>query len=251
MIKKRLIARIDIKNEFVIKGIHLEGVRKIGDPHDLAVKYYEERIDEILFMDAVASLYGRNNLFDIIERSCRDVFVPITVGGGIRTMQDIERSLKAGADKVAINTQAVKTPQFIAEAVRTFGSQCIVASVEAKRHGTAWESYCDNGREHTGKDALSWCRELEELGAGELLVTSVDTEGTKKGCDLQLLQAAAKDAGIPVIGCGGIGSCGHVLDLFQKTACDAVAVASILHYNLAGVGQIKEALLAGGVQVRP
>ncbi len=161
-----MIARLDIKNDFVIKGIHLEGLRKVGNPNELARKYYEEGIDEILFMDAVASLYERNNIFPTIERACKEVFIPITVAGGIRSIQDIAAALKAGADKIGINTQAIKTPNIITEASRIYGSQCIVGSIEAKRKGNCWEAYIDNGREETGIDAVEWACRLEELGAG-------------------------------------------------------------------------------------
>lgn len=250
MLKKRIIARIDVKNEFVIKGIHLEGLRKIGNPHELAVRYYETGIDEIIFMDAVASLYGRNNLFHIIEQACRDVFVPITVGGGIRSLVDIEQALKSGADKVALNTQAVKTPQFISEAARVFGSQCIIASIEAKRLGSSWEAYVDNGREHTGIDAIQWSKHMEELGAGEILVTSVDREGTKSGFDTELVSSVCEQVTIPVIACGGAGQVTHVADLFDACQPDAVALASLLHYNLTTVDMLKSNLAGRGVSVR-
>lgn len=250
MLKKRIIARIDVKNEFVIKGIHLEGLRKVGNPHELAVSYYEAGIDEIIFMDAVASLYGRNNLFHIIEQACRDVFVPITVGGGIRSLDDIEQALKSGADKVAINTQAVKTPQLVSEAARVFGSQCIVASIEATRSGTSWEAYVDNGREHTGIDAIQWGTRLEELGAGEILVTSVDREGTRAGFDIELISRVCEHSGIPVIACGGAGLSSHLTDLFDACPADAVALASILHYNLTSVDLLKSDLVGRGVSVR-
>jgi cyclase len=173
MSKSRLIARIDVKNEFVIKGIHLEGLRKVGDPIDLANNYYQDGIDEIIFMDAVASLYGRNNLFHIIEEACKKVFVPITIGGGIRCINDIELALKSGADKISLNTQAIKTPSIITEASRIYGSQCIIGSIEAKRKGNSWEAYVDNGREETGIDAIDWACKLEQLGAGELMITSI------------------------------------------------------------------------------
>lgn len=250
MLKKRIIARIDVKNEFVIKGIHLEGLRKVGNPHELAVRYYEAGIDEIIFMDAVASLYGRNNLFHIIEQACRDVFVPITVGGGIRSLGDIEQALKSGADKVALNTQAVKTPQLISEAARVFGSQCIIASIEAKRLGTSWEAYVDNGREHTGIDAIQWSTRLEELGAGEILVTSVDREGTKSGFDTELVSSVCEHVTVPVIACGGAGQFTHVADLFDACQPDAVTLASLLHYNLTTVGMLKSDLAGRGVSVR-
>lgn len=161
--KTRIIARIDVKNEFVIKGIHLEGLRKVGDPIELARKYYQAGIDEILFMDAVASLYGRNNLFHIIEMACREVFIPITIGGGIRSIDDIDKALKSGADKISLNTQAIKEPALISRAAEIYGSQCVVASIEAKKRNGWWEAYVDNGREETGINVVEWAMELERL----------------------------------------------------------------------------------------
>jgi cyclase len=250
MHKTRLIARIDVKNEFVIKGIHLEGLRKIGDPNVLAKKYYDEGIDEIVFMDAVASLYGRNNLFHIIEKACREVFIPITIGGGIRAVVDIEKALKSGADKIALNTQAIKTPEIIREASRIYGSQCIVGSIEAKRKGGNWEAYIDNGREETGVDAVEWARKLEELGAGELIVTSIDQEGTKKGFDIELMKKISSMVSIPVIASGGAGNTQHISTLCQQTDVSAVAIASIIHYNLASVNAVKTELLKQEIPVR-
>jgi cyclase len=240
--KPRLIARIDVKNEFVIKGIHLEGLRKIGKPIEIAKKYYEAGIDEILFMDAVASLYGRNNLFGIIERACREIFIPITIGGGIRSVSDIGMALKSGADKVAINTQAIKNPDIIREASRIYGSQCIVASIEAKQKGGRWEAYVDNGRQETGVDVLDWIEQLEELGAGEILLTSVDQEGTKRGFDLPLCREASTRARVPLIVCGGAGKIEHFAQLEAEAKIDGIAIASAIHYDLLTVGKIKDAL---------
>ena len=188
MLNRRIIARIDVKNEFVIKGIHLEGLRKVGDPNTLALNYYDQGVDEIIFMDAVASYYDRNNLSEILEAACNDIFVPITLGGGIRTIQDIRNALNSGADKVAINTQAIKDPEFINKASKIFGSQCLVGSIESKLIGDkSWEAYYDNGREPSGLDVVSWAEELEARGIGELMITSIDYEGTKKGFDVRLL----------------------------------------------------------------
>lgn len=250
MHKIRLIARLDVKNEFVIKGIHLEGLRKIGDPNILAKKYYEEGIDEIVFMDAVASLYGRNNLFHIIEKACKEVFIPITIGGGIREMGDIDKALKAGADKIALNTQAIKTPNIIKEASRIYGSQCIVGSIEAKKKGNTWEAYVDNGREETGVDVLEWAQRLEELGAGELMLTSIDQEGTKKGFDIDLIQKLAAIVSIPVIASGGAGKINHISNLCNKSQVSAVAVASIIHYNSHSINEIKDELLKEKIPMR-
>lgn len=243
MHKKRLIARLDVKNEFVIKGIHLEGLRKIGDPNELAKKYYDQGIDEIVFMDGVASLYGRNNLFHIIEKACKEVFIPITIGGGIRSVDDIGKALKAGADKIALNTQAVKHPEIVREASRIFGSQCIVGSIEAKHKGNGkWEAYMDNGREPSNLDVVEWCKKLEDLGAGELLITSIDQEGTKKGFDTELIQRISDLVSIPVIASGGGGKIEHLSDLSTQTNVSGIAIASMIHYNLFTVPEIKQQL---------
>ncbi len=251
MSKIRVIARIDVKNEHVIKGIHLEGLRKVGDPNVLAKKYYDDGIDEIVFMDAVAAYYDRNNLSHIIEKACQDVFVPITVGGGIRTIVDIQNALNAGADKVAINTRVVQEPSFIEDAAKIFGSQCIVASIEAKKLSEGkWEAYIENGREPTGLDVIEWAIRLMELGAGEIMLTSIDTEGTKKGFDLELNKAVSAVVTVPVIASGGAGKTEHIEELLVSTPVDAVAVASVLHYKLVEISELKTHLLSNGIKVR-
>lgn len=251
MDKIRLIARLDIKNEFVIKGIHLEGLRKIGDPVILAKKYYEEGIDEIIFMDAVASLYGRNNLFYIIERACKEIFIPITIGGGIRSVQDINLALKSGADKIILNTQAIKNPAIIKEASQIYGSQCIVGSIEAKKKGSSWEAYIDNGREQTGIDAIEWAMQLEDLGIGELCVTSIDKEGTKKGFDIELIEQICNKVDVPVIASGGANNSDDIVRLCQKNKqLNAVAVASMLHYNIESIKNAKQNLLQNNILSR-
>jgi cyclase len=244
----RVIARIDIKNDYVIKGIHLEGLRKVGDPNALAVRYYNEGAEEIIFMDAVASLYERNNLFHIIEKACQDVFIPITVGGGIRTIEDIKKALRAGADKVAINTAAIKNPQLIQDASREIGSQSLIGSIEAKRNGSGWEAYIDNGREKTGVDAVEWAGRLEDLGAGEIMVTSVDMEGTMLGFDLELAERICRTVRVPVIISGGMGKLEHLGVLMERAAPGAVAVASVAHYNKLGFEAMKNAVCPVGVR---
>jgi cyclase len=247
----RLIARLDVKGPNLVKGIHFEGLRIMGDPHEHAVRYAHEGADELLYVDIVASLYGRNNLLDVVERTARDIFIPITVGGGIRSVDDIRAALRAGADKVAINTAAVKDPTFISEAARVFGSQCIVINVEAQRRREgSWEAYTDNGRERTGVDAVEWAVRAADLGAGELLVTAVDHEGTRKGYDLELTRKIATAVSIPVIACGGGGSLDHVTAVVRSGKADAVAVASLLHYGIESIGSIKHALAEQGVRVR-
>lgn len=251
MHKKRIIARLDIKNEYVIKGIHLEGLRKIGNPNDLALNYYNQGVDEFIFMDAVAAYYDRNSLFNIVQAACENIFVPITLGGGIRTLDDIHFALKSGADKVAINTQATLNPKFIEEAVKVFGSQCIVASVVAKSIGPGhWEAFIENGREPTGRDVMEWVKELEERGVGEVMLTSLDREGTKKGYEIELYDAVRGIINVPLIACGGAGNCDHLKQLAHAVDVDALGVASLLHYKYAGVAEIKDVLTKAGVEVR-
>lgn len=250
MIPSRLIARLDVKGPNVVKGIHLEGLRVIGQPGELARRYYQQGADELLFMDVVASLYGRNNLFGVVEDAARDVFVPMTVGGGIRTLEDIVAILRSGADKVAINTAAINRPAFLREAAQAFGSQCIVLSVEAKRRDGWWEALTDNGRETTGRDVLEWVAEAESLGVGEILITSVDREGTRKGFDRDLTAEVHRRVAIPVIACGGAGSATDVADLLLAEQADAVCCASLFHYDLCPLARLKEELAQAGVPVR-
>ena len=251
MNKIRVIARIDVKNEFAIKGIHLEGLRKVGNPNDLARNYYDEGIDEIVFMDAVAAYYDRNSLSDLIKEACTDVFIPITVGGGIRTINDISNALKSGADKVAINTKAVHQPMFIVQSSKIFGSQCIVASIEAKSNSAdKWEVYTDNGREPTGIDVVEWAEQVEELGAGEIMLTSIDKEGTKKGFDVDLYKAVSNRVSIPIIASGGMGESNDAIRLIHNANIDAIAIASVLHYKLESIQNIKHSLAKNKIRVR-
>ena len=240
-----------MKNEFAIKGIHLEGLRKVGDPNEMAIKYYKQGVDEIIFMDAVAAYYDRNSLSDLIVKATKNVFVPITVGGGIRTLNDISIALKSGADKVAINTQAVRSPEFINEAASIFGSQCIVASVDAKIIGSGkWEVYVDNGREPAGVDVVEWVERLEILGAGEIMLTSIDREGTKKGFDEPLITAIASKISIPLTVCGGAGNQDHIESVLSVQGVNAVALASVLHYDLLQIDGLKKSLDDNNVEVR-
>ncbi len=248
--KIRIIPRLDIKGPNLVKGIHLEGVRVLGKPEDFARKYYTGGADELIYMDVVASLYNRNGLFHLIEKACEEIFVPLTIGGGLRTIGDIEKALRAGADKTAINTQAIKTPDFVKEASRIFGSQCIVGSVEAKRKGNSWEAYIDSGRECTGVDVLEWVKRLEDLGVGEILLTSVDQEGTKKGFDVDLIKKVTERVSIPVIASGGAGTPEQISDLILNTGVNAVAVASMLHYDVSSIVEIKDRLCRNSVEVR-
>jgi len=196
----RLIARLDIKAPFLVKGIQLEGLRKLGDPNDFALKYYHAGIDEIFYIDIVASLYDRNSLTDIISKTTNEIFVPITVGGGIRSLHDVEKALRAGADKVAINTAAIKNPILIEEIAKRFGSSCVVLSIEAKKtNKDNWEAYYDNGREHSSLDLVEWAMEGQDRGVGEILITSVDRDGTKKGFDVDLVENISDKVKVPLI----------------------------------------------------
>jgi len=244
MNKTRIIARLDIKNDYVIKGIHLEGLRKVGNPNEMAKKYYNQGIDEIIFMDAVAAYYDRNSLTGIIQKACKDVFVPITVGGGIRKIEDIQIALNAGADKIAINTKTVQNPNFIKEAAKIFGSQCIVSSIDAKKIAeNKWEVYIDNGREPTGKNVLEWAQEVESLGAGEIMLTSIDKEGTKKGFDIELNKMVSEAVNIPIISSGGAGRNQDIADVIQSTNIDAVSIASLFHYKIETIDSLKKYLI--------
>lgn len=228
----RIIARLDIKGPNLVKGIHLEGLRVLGSPEQFAQYYYENGADELFYQDVVASLYGRNSLDEIITRTARKTFIPLTVGGGIRTIDDINRVLRAGADKVAINTAAINNPSFIEDAVKKFGSSTIIVAIEAIKHSDGkYFAYTDNGRESTGIEVLSWAKRVEELGAGEICLTSVDQEGTGGGYDLTLTKMVAEQCSIPVIAHGGAGSVEHVRAVISESNADAVAIASIFHYG--------------------
>ncbi len=239
MEKVRVIARMDVKPPYVIKGVHFEGVRKMGLPEELAVKYYNQGADEIFYIDSVASLYQREILYEFIEKTARNIFVPFCVGGGVRSVKDIANLLHCGADKVAINTYVISRPELIRDASKVFGSQCIVVSIEAKRWGDRWECYTDCGRIRTGKDVLEWAREVEGFGAGELLVTSVDKEGRKRGFDIELIRKVSEAVSIPVIASGGAGELYHIKQVVADGKVNAVAVASMLHYGIASIGEIK------------
>lgn len=247
----RIIPRLDIKGLNVVKGIYTEGLRIIGNPRDLARKYYQEGADEILYFDIVASLYQRNLDFELLKSVAEEVFVPLTVGGGIRTLGDIENALRAGADKVAINTHAIKHPEFLSKAAQCFGSQCIVLSVEAKKTaGDAWEAYTDGGREHSGVNAKEWIKEAIKMGVGEVVLTSVDKDGTRKGFDLDLISKVIDFAPVPVIVCGGAGTPGSFTEILNKYKTEGLSAASIFHYKDCSVKDIKKHLLAENFPIR-
>jgi imidazole glycerol-phosphate synthase subunit HisF len=247
----RIIPRLDIKGKNLIKGVQLEGLRVMGDPQEFAIRYYEAGADELVYMDIVASLYGRNNLSDIIRRAADQVFIPITVGGGIRSVDDARHILRSGADKVAINTAAIARPDLISEVARHFGSQAMVLSIEAKQVAPGkWEAYTDNGRERTGLDVLSWARRGVEMGAGEILLTSVDREGTRKGFDIDLIRQVSDAVPVPVIASGGMGSIENFLAAAQLGLADGISMADTLHYNRLQLGDIRAAALKAGLAVR-
>lgn len=264
----RVIARLDIKGFNLVKGIQLEGLRVLGKPEQFARAYYEQGADELVYMDVVASLYGRNSLTEVISRTAHEIFIPLCVGGGIRSLDDIKAVLRAGADKVALNTAALRRPELVREAARRFGSSTIVVSIEAsKKADGSYEAYVDNGREKTGVDVFEWAERAAELGAGELMITSVDREGTGRGFDTELVRRVATRVSVPVIACGGAGNTEDVVAAVHSGA-DAVALASLLHYRqkrefadgaafahaaMAGatMREVKGALLAAGMQCRP
>ncbi len=247
--KIRIIARLDMKGENVVKGINLEGIRPVGKPDIMAKEYYLDGIDEIIYMDVVASLYGRNSLTNYIKQAASNIFVPLTVGGGIRNIEDIKISLDSGADKVALNSAALINPSLIKEASEEVGSQAIVLSIEAKKQkDNSWEAYYDNGRERSGKSVYDWALEATELGAGELLLTSVDKEGLKKGLDKDLLISIRDKLNVPIIISGGVGTLEHISDV--ANFADGVALASALHYNDLRISDIKTYLCKNNISVR-
>lgn len=249
--KVRLISRLDIKAPKLIKGINLEGVRVVGDPHQFASRYFREGIDEILYMDSVATLYGRNNLSGLVRETADDVFVPMTVGGGLRSLSDVDEVMRAGADKVSINTAAIRRPEIITEVARRYGAQAMVLSVEAKRRrgDQGWEAYVDNGREKTGLDVVEWVKQAVHLGAGEILVTSVDMEGTRQGFDLGLVRAVTDAVEVPVIASGGMGRLEDAVAVIEEGGADAVAMAHVLHYKQIELHDLRAFLASRGIEV--
>jgi len=229
----RIIPKLDIKGPNLVKGIHLEGLRVLGKPAQFAKYYYDQGADEIIYQDVVASLYGRNSLHDIISRTAKEIFIPLTVGGGIRTLEDIYSVLRAGADKVAINTAAHENPELISQASRAFGKSTIVVSIEAIRQpdGT-FQAFTDNGRNKTGREVISWARQIVELGAGEILLTSVDHEGTGEGLNVELIRQVNSNINIPLVVHGGIGNCEHVVEaVAERKMISGIAISSMLHYE--------------------
>lgn len=228
----RIIARLDIKGPNLVKGIHLEGLRVLGKPWDFARYYYENGADELIFQDVVASLYGRNCLYEIIVKTAREIFIPLTVGGGLKTIDDIGFVLRSGADKVSLNSAAIKNLKLIKDAVNIFGSSNIIVAIEAiKQKNGEYLAYIENGREFTGVEVIKWAKKVEELGVGELIITSVDREGTGEGFDIELIKSVCDAVSIPVIAHGGASTVDHIASAFKLTSVDAVAIASMIHYG--------------------
>lgn len=251
MLAKRIIPCLDVKAGRVVKGVHFEGLRDAGDPVERAALYEQQGADEVVFLDITASVEARDTLVDLVKRTSASVFIPFTVGGGIRTTQDIGRVLRAGADKVSVNTAALQNPQIISEGAEAFGSQCIVVAIDAKREGDGWTVYSHGGRERTGRDALDWAREVVDRGAGELLVTSIDSDGTQAGYDVPLLVRLAEVAPVPVIASGGAGSLDDFRRALEEGRADAALAASVFHDGLYTVGDVKRYLRERNVPVRP
>ena len=236
----RIISRLDIKGDDVIKSMNLEGLKKVGKPNELSKKYYKEGIDEILMIDTVATLYGRNNLHKIIKKATESIFVPITVGGGIRSLEDAEKMFKSGADKIAINSQAVKNPNFLKELKNIYGSQSLVVSIETKKINNQYEVFITNGRDRANINLLDWIKKCQDFGAGEILLTSIDKEGTGKGLDLELLKFVQNIVEIPIIFSGGVGNINHIIEALKFKNLDALAIAKTLHYNQLNINEIKK-----------
>lgn len=251
MLAKRIIPCLDVRDGKVVKGINFVGIKEVGDPVELAKQYSDSGADEIVFLDITASHEGRATMLDVVRRTAEVVFVPLTVGGGIRTIDDVRDTLRAGSDKVGINSAAVRNPELINEAAKLFGRQCIVAAVDAKRvDDGSWHVVINGGRIDTGKDLLEWVQELEERGAGEILLTSMDADGTKAGYDLEMTKAVCDLVNIPVIASGGAGSVDDFADVFAATGCDAVLAASLFHYGELTIDEVKDAMRARGIPAR-
>ena len=247
---KRIIPCLDVKEGKVVKGVNFVGLKEVGDPVELAQKYYEQGADELVFLDINASYENRDTMLDVVEKVSKVIFIPFTVGGGIRTIEDIKETLRAGADKVSLNSIIVKNPDLINEASKIYGSQCIVAAIDAKKHGDKWNVYINGGRVDTGKDVIEWIKEVQERGAGEILLTSMDADGTKDGYDIELLKAANSVCKVPLIASGGCGSLDDFVRVFKEDVADAALAASLFHYGTLNVKQVKETLKENGIDVR-
>lgn len=251
MLAKRIIPCLDVRDGRVVKGVNFVNIRDAGDPVELARYYSDQGADEIVFLDITATHEARKTVADVVERTAEQVFVPLTVGGGIRTLDDFRELLRAGADKISVNSAAVARPELITEAAERFGSQCVVLAVDARSRGDGtWEVVVAGGRKPTGLDLLEWVKKGEALGAGEILLTSMDADGTKAGFDLPMTKAVTEAVGIPVIASGGCGSLSHFAEVFEETGCDAALAASLFHFGELTVPQVKDYLRARNIPVR-
>jgi cyclase len=250
MLAKRIIPCLDVDKGRVVKGVKFQNLRDAGDPVEVAKSYEEQSADELVFLDITASAEERKIMIEVVQRVAETIFIPFTVGGGVSSLEDIRRLLSAGADKVSINTAAVKNPQLIYESAKRFGSQCIVVAIDAKRSERGWEVYIHGGRTPTGLDAVEWAKRVESLGAGEILLTSMDADGTKKGYDIELCRAVASAVSIPVIASGGAGAMEHFYEVFTKTNVDAALAASLFHFKEVSIPELKAYLKNKGVHVR-
>jgi len=250
MLKKRIIPCLDVKDGRVVKGINFINLQDAGDPVELAAFYDKEGADEVVFLDITASAEGRKTTVEMVERAAKQVFIPLTVGGGISGIEDIRNLLMAGADKVSLNTAAVQNPNLIYEGARRFGSQCIVLACDAKKRDGGWEVYIHGGRTAAGIDALEWIKRAVELGAGEILLTSMDTDGTKDGYDIELTRAVAQIVDVPVIASGGAGKMEHFREIFREARADAALAASVFHYGTYSIRQVKQYLQQEGIEMR-
>lgn len=250
MLAKRIIPCLDVDKGRVVKGVKFQNLRDAGDPVEVAKSYEEQSADELVFLDITASAEERKIMIEVVQRVAETIFIPFTVGGGVSSLEDIRRLLSAGADKVSINTAAVKNPQLIYESAKRFGSQCIVVAIDAKRSQKGWEVYIHGGRTPTGLDAVEWAKRVEGLGAGEILLTSMDADGTKKGYDIELCRAVASAVSIPVIASGGAGTMEHFYEVFTQTNVDAALAASLFHFKEVSIPELKVYLKNKGVHVR-
>ncbi len=250
MTTRRLVVCLDMKGGRVVKGVSFEGLRDVGDPVELARRYEEEGADELVFLDVSASEEERATLWDVATRTAEQVFIPLTIGGGIGSLDDLNRALRAGADKVALNSAAVKDPSIITSCARAVGSQCVVVSIDAKREGDGWRVFTHGGKRATGLDAVAWAKQAVALGAGEVLITSIDRDGQRSGYDLQLTRAIADAVDVPVIASGGAGNAQHLVDAFVDGHAEAALLAGILHDGTTSVGALKAGLASAGLEVR-
>ena len=250
MENKRIIARLDLNNGQLVKGKFLEGLRKLGDPIPFIKKYYDELVDEIIILDAVASLYDRNSNYAFLKEICKEFFIPITIGGGINTIKDVELAFKSGADKVALNSVIVKNIDFLKEVVNLFGSQAVVGSIVCRTHRYSWEIFVDNAKHRVKINPFDWARKLIDHGVGEIMITSIHKDGLMKGYDLELLKKVDSIGSVPYTFCGGLGEIDHIVDLFNSSNCSAAVIGSALHYNKMSILELKKKLSNNNFQVR-